>query len=172
MSSTYRYHKPPERQAFGPLPAGDYQFIVSSVDEPYEKNNKWILSVKLAIQPDGTPVFANPWSGKTNAGEERDGIAEFLQAINRAPRDGEEPDWTELAGARGKCKLKVEIAQMGALAGKEVNKVDYFHAPKQIGPSANKQSVSKNEFEKARRKQVEASGGGATPEVDEDNIPY
>ena len=172
MSSTYRFHKPPERQAaFGPLEEGDYNFIVSECGEPYEKNDKFILPVKIAIQPDGVPVFANPWAGTDKNGNDRDGIAEFLISCNRAPKVGEEPDWDEVAGARGRCHLKQEEAQMGALKGKMVNKVGWFIAPKQVGPSASKQSVSKNEFEKARQKQVEASGGGAG-EIDEDNIPY
>ena len=59
MSSIYRFHKPPERQAsFGPLEEGDYSFIVSECGQPYEKNNKIIIEVKLSIQPDGVPVWA------------------------------------------------------------------------------------------------------------------
>ena len=58
---------------------------------------------------------------------------------------------------------------MGALKGKMVNKVGWFIAPKQIGPSASKQNLSKNEFEKAHQKQVEASGGAAD---ETDDMPY
>ena len=137
MNDRYIYRGEPEGQkVFGALPEGDYAFTVSSADAPYYKNQHWILAVKLSIQPQGIPVFANPWTGTTTAGEERDGIAEFLLAVNRAPAPGEEPRWDRLVGARGKCRLKVEIAQMGALAGKEVNKVHSFHRPKQVGPAS------------------------------------
>lgn len=133
---SYKYHGEPESKAFGPLPTGDYSFVVSGSDEPYQKNGHWILPVKLTIQPSDLTVFANPWSGMTTSGEARDGIAEFLLAINRAPEVGEEPNWTKLAGARGKCRLKVEVAAKGALAGQEVNKVAYFYRPKELKPSS------------------------------------
>jgi hypothetical protein len=77
-------------------------------------------------------VFANPWAGTTKDGEARDGIAEFLLSVNRAPKVGEEPDWKRLVGAKGRCRLKVEVAQVGALAGSQVNRVAYFHAPRQV----------------------------------------
>ena len=171
MSSIYRFHKPLERQAsFGPLPEGDYNFTVSECGEPYEKNNKIIVEVKLSIQPDGVPVWAHPWTGRDKNGNDRDGIAEFIVAINRAPREGEDVDWDKVIGARGRCRLKQEEAQGGTHKGQMVNKVGWFIAPKQIGPSASKQqNVSKNEFEKVRQKQVEASGG-EIPEADD--MPY
>lgn len=132
MNTKYIYRGAPEERTFGPLPPGDYAFVVAAADPPYEKNDHWVMSVKLTIQPQGVPVFANPWSGTTSSGEERDGIADFLVAVNRAPTVGQEPNWAKLVGAKGKCRLKTETAQMGALAGKEVNKVAFFHRPHQL----------------------------------------
>jgi hypothetical protein len=168
---SYKFNEPPARPVFGALPEGNYGFTVTSCDEPYEKNEHWILPVKLAIIPDGTPVFANPWSGLTKDGEERDGIAEFLVCVNRAPKVGTEPDWKKVVGARGRCRLKVEIAQMGALAGKEVNKVAFFHAPKQVGPTAEQRpkSHSQEELNQARR-ETEKNAGGLAAEPDD--IPF
>jgi hypothetical protein len=171
--SSYKFNEPAPRQVFGPLPQGDYGFTVSSCDEPYEKNEHWILAVKLAIQPDGTPVFANPWSGLTKDGEERDGIAEFLVSCNRAPKVGQEPDWDKVVGARGRCRLKIEIAKMGALAGKEVNKVAYFLTPKQVGPTTEQRpkSHSQEELNQARRV---AEKNAKDPDLDvaPDDIPF
>lgn len=145
MNSSYKYRGAPETRAFGPLPQGDYSFVVTGTDAPYYKNDKWILALKLTIQPQGIPVFANPWSGIDKNGEDRDGIAEFLLAINRTPAPGDEPEWGRLIGAKGKCRLKVEIAQAGALEGKEVNKVAFFYRPKTLDlakPSPAKPSVA------------------------------
>jgi hypothetical protein len=172
---SYRFKEPPARPTFGPLPEGDYGFTVASCDEPYEKNDKWILPVKLAIQPDGTPVFANPWSGVDKNGQERDGIAEFLISVNRAPKAGQEPDWAKIIGARGRCRLKVEIAQMGQLAGKEVNKVGWFHAPKQVGPAAeaSRQSFTEQQI-KESQVAIAKKIGAKDPDLDvePDDIPF
>jgi hypothetical protein len=172
---SYKFKTPAPRPVFGALPEGDYGFTVTSCDEPYEKNEHWILPVKLAIQPDGTPVFANPWSGLTKDGEERDGIAEFLICVNRAPKVGQEPDWDEVVGARGRCRLKIEIARMGALAGKEVNKVAFFHAPKQVGSIAEERVKrhSQKEYNQAQA-QVARKASGKDPDLDvePDDIPF
>ena len=177
MNDRYIYRGEPEGQkTFGALPDGDYAFTVSSADAPYYKNQHWILAVKLSIQPQGVPVFANPWTGTTTAGEERDGIAEFLLAINRAPAAGEEPRWDRLVGARGKCRLKVEIAKMGTLAGKEVNKVHYFHRPKQVGPSTEppRQSFTPEEYKKSQEAIAKTVAGpvGSDLDVEPDDIPF
>ena len=129
--STYRFKEPAARQMAGPLPEGDYNFRVTNADEPYEsKAGNQVLPLELEIEEH--KIFANPWAGYTKAGEERDGIAEFLLAVNRAPKAGQEPDWKRLVGAKGRCRLKVEIASQGTLEGKPVNKVAYFHAPRQV----------------------------------------
>ena len=135
MDDKYIYHGNPRERVFGPLPAGDYNFNVASIDAPYFKNDKWILPLKITIQPQGITVFANPWAGTNSYGEERDGIAEFLLSINRVPAVGQEPQWGKMVGARGRCRLKLEIAQKGVLTGKDVNKVAWFHAPKQLEAS-------------------------------------
>jgi hypothetical protein len=160
--NTYKFRGAPEQKAFGPLPAGDYSFVVAHADDPYVKNDKWILPVRLTIQPHGLLVYANPWTGKTKDDEYRDGIAEFLLAVNRAPAPGDEPNWGRLIGAKGKCRLKVEIAQAGALEGKEVNKVAFFHRPKQVGPTAE------------APRQTESSTRPKDPDLDvePDDIPF
>jgi hypothetical protein len=170
--NTYKFRGAPESRAFGPLPQGDYSFVVTGADAPYYKNDKWILALKLTIQPQGLPVFANPWSGIDRNGEDRDGIAEFLLAINRTPAVGEEPDWGKLIGAKGKCRLKVEIAQAGALEGKEVNKVAFFHRPKVVGPTSEpaKQGYSPSAV-KAAAQAAQADLAG-DPDREPDDIPF
>jgi hypothetical protein len=173
--SSYKFKHPAPRPVFGALPEGDYGYTVSECGEPYQKNDKWILPVKLAIQPDGTPVWANPWQGQTSAGEERDQIAEFLVSCNRAPKVGEEPDWDEVVGARGRCRLKIEIAQMGALAGKEVNKVAYFLVPKQVGSIAEERAQRSTQKEYAKEQAAtvrKASGKDPDLDVEPDDIPF
>jgi|SRR6267378_4234110 len=127
---TYKYRGAPESRAFGVLQPGDYNFVISSADAPYYKNNKWILEVRLTIQPQSVLVYAHPWSGIDKNGEDRDGIAEFLLAVNRAPAPGDEPEWGALIGAKGKCRLKIEPDQNNI----DQNKVAFFHRPKQAGP--------------------------------------
>jgi hypothetical protein len=175
--STYLYKGEPKRQVFGPLPAGDYQFVVAEVDEPYEAaSGNLVLPVKLTILPDGIPVFCNPWVGTDKNDEERDGIAEFLLAINRVPKIGQEPDWKRVVGARGRCRLKVKIAEKGNLAGKEVNELHYFHRPKEAGAGTGSeqpgavQDYSKSDLERARKEAAAASNRSLEPEPDD--IPY
>jgi len=167
--SDYRYHGAPEQRVFGPLPPGDYAFSVASCDEPYQaKSGNLVLPLKINILPQGIPVFANPWCGTDKNGEERDSIAEFLLCINRAPAIGQEPQWAKLVGAKGKVRLKVEIAEQGTLAGKEVNKVAFFHRPKEIGP-ATKTQASVQQHEQAQQ-EVKAAAGGT--EFEPDDIPF
>lgn len=128
----YLYNGPPEsRQAFEVLPEGDYDFEVLQADPPYQKNAKWVMRVRLVIRPSGHTVFASPWTGEAANGF-RDQIAEFLHCVNRVPKVGLEPDWDNLVKASGTCHLAVEIASQGKLAGKEVNKVAYWHVPKTL----------------------------------------
>lgn len=177
MSSNYRYGGEPEQRVFGALPAGDYSFSVVEAREPYEsKAGNIVLPLRLTILPDGLTLFSNPWCGTDRNGEKRDGIAEFLLCINRAPKVGQEPDWKRLTGAKGKCTLRVKIAEQGALAGKEVNEIHYFHRPKQVGPTAEQkpQTYSKEEFSKAAKQQAASSAGPAGPDlaVEPDDIPF
>src|SRR5258707_10403390 len=151
--SNYRYQGEPEQRVFGALREGDYQFVVAEIDEPYTnpKSGNDVLPVKLSIQPQGVPVFANPWCG--------------------TDKIGEEPDWKRLVGAKGKCRLKVEIASQGSLAGKEVNKVAWFHRPKQVGPTAEQPppSYSEPEVKKAAKAAQAAAGGD---DLAPDDIPF
>jgi hypothetical protein len=163
--STYKYQEPAAR-TFSVLPIGDYIAVISSVDEPYEKNGKQVMRVILAIEPSGTTVFYYPWAGEDKQGEYRDSIAELLLAANRAPASGKEPDWAKLVGAKIKVRLKVETAPTGI----DRNVVHYVHTPKKADTmKPTEKSFSQSEFLKARGKQIEASGGG---EPEPDNIPY
>jgi hypothetical protein len=173
--SSYIYRGEPEQRVFGALPEGDYAYVVADCGEPYQKDSgNWVLSVKLLIQPSGASVFANPWSGVTKDGEERDGIGEFLLSCNRAPKPGTEPDWKRCVGARGKCRLKVEIAQMGTLAGKEVNKVAWFMRPKQVGPAAEapRQSFTESEIKESQAAIAKTLAKDPDLDVEPDDIPF
>lgn len=137
MNSQYVYREPTEKEPLQQerqvLGAGDYTYEVLSVKGPaLNENERWVLNVKLAIHPAGLWVFANPWSGLDSYGEERDGIGEFLRSCGRAPRPGKKLDWDRVIGAQGRCKLKVQVAQKGKLAGQQVNAVDRFYAPREL----------------------------------------
>lgn len=174
MSDAYIFKGNPEPRVYGPLPEGDYNFKVAECGEPYQKvSGNWVLAVKLTIQPSGQTVFANPWSGVDKNGDQRDGIGEFLVSCDRAPKPGTEPDWRRVVGAYGRCKLKIEIAKMGSLAGKEVNKVGWFHAPEQVGPNAEqapRQSYSQEEYNQARRQQEAKTAG--PDDLEPTDIPF
>lgn len=170
MNDHYVYQGPPEERSFGPLPEGDYAFKIMQADPPYHKNDKWIMSLKIAIEPGGLYVFSNPWSGVDRNGEMRDGIAELLHCVNYIPPKGKEPQWHKLIGLQGKCRLKVETATMGAMAGKQVNRVAYFHSPKPLAnsPTEQQQSYSREEVEQSRTEQRRKSGD----EEEEQDIPF
>ena len=141
--------------------------VIASVEEPYinHKGNH-VLKAILAIQPSGQTVFYYPWAGKTVSGEARDNIGELLLAANRAPKAGEEPKWSALSGAKIKVRLKVEPDQNG----EERNAIHWVYTPKKAGkPAASGQSVSTDEFLKARAKGISASGG---EEPDPYDIPF
>ena len=132
--SKYTYQGEPEERSFGPEPDGDYDFVVVNCGEPYEsKAGNIVLSVELEIKPSGRTVFYNPWVGVDKNGEKRDGIADFLHAIGRVPKIGEEPRWSSLAGARGRLRLTTEIAGAGKYQGQQVNKVHYLYRPRVVG---------------------------------------
>jgi hypothetical protein len=170
--STYRFDDPPARPNFGPLKEGDYSFVVSECDEPYQsKAGNYVLPLKLSIQPDGTPVFDNPWAGTDKNGDDRDGIAEFLLAVNRAPARGQEPNWSKVVGAKGKCRLKVVIAEQGNLAGKEVNKVAWYYRPKEVGPTAQQAPQTYSEPE-ARKAAKAAQAAAGSSDIEPDDIPF
>jgi hypothetical protein len=174
--NSYRFSGGEQRRPVsGPLPEGDYIFAVAEYQPPYQKaNGNWVLKVRLTIE--GQTIFDQAWSGTDKNGEDRDGIGEFLLAVNRAPKNkGDEPDWRKVEGARGRCRLKVEIAQMGALAGKEVNRVAYYYRPKQVGPSteAQKQSFTENEIKKSQAAMGKTlAGKDPDLDVEPDDIPF
>lgn len=170
--STYKFKQPPPRPTLGPLPEGDYNYTVTDCQEPYESNaGNSVLPIKLAIEPDDTPVFANPWTGYTSSGDFRDNIAEFLVSCNRAPAEGAEPNWARVIGAKGRCHLKVEIAAKGNLAGKEVNKVGWFYAPKQLEKQT---TFTKEEYDRLRKdmKQLDKEAIKDSGQAEPDDIPF
>ena len=116
------------------LPDGDYKFRVGEIlQRPYQKQNgNWVCQLRLEIEPSGQWVFSSPWSGVDKNGKARDGIVEFLASINRLPARGAEPEWSALVGASGTVTLGSETASQGKRAGQMVNKVNYFHAPRQL----------------------------------------
>jgi hypothetical protein len=141
MTSEYQYDDTtPTRTPsdFGPLPEGDYDFVVIHNDfadstSPYKnKQGRWVLNLKLQVGPQKQHVFYAPWTGLDKNGEKHDNIAEFLRGVGKAPLAGQPVDWNGLIGARGRLHLKVETEtyQQSKLFGKEVNKVGYIITPR------------------------------------------
>jgi hypothetical protein len=161
---------PGERNVGGLLPDGDYDYIVLSCGEPYEsKAHNIVVSVELEIQgPHKIRVFYNPWTGTDSSGEKRDGIADFLHAIGRVPKVGEEPNWRRLEGARGRCRLTHETAKQGKYQGQELNKVHYLYRPKIVGETNTVTSYPESEVKQAQRETTRRAGGKADP----DDIPW
>lgn len=156
----YVYEAPPEERIIGPLPEADYDFVVTKCSQPYEtKSGNVAVAVEFDILPSHHRAFYHPWKGVDRNGEKRDGIAEFLHAINRIPKVGERPRWDQLIGARGRCRLIQEEAQQGKLAGQMVNKVHYLYSPRLAqGPATTPPAYDKSEFERARE-QARANAG-------------
>jgi hypothetical protein len=172
MTNNYTFGGGSKREiseSFGDvLPVGDYAFTVLECGEPYQKDNgHWVLRVKLAISPGDQWVWAAPWSGETEGGEERDGIGDFLLAVNRGTTVGKKPDFQRVAGAKGRCRLKIGKN----LQGQERNEVAFFHAPKQVGPVAEQPPLdySPQEVNKAAKAAVKVAGGG---DMAPDDIPF
>jgi hypothetical protein len=170
MSTVYVFAGGSERRPLEILPEGDYGFTISDFDPPYQKSDgKWVLKVRLEIL--GQTIFDAVWSGETSTGEQRDQIGELLLCVNRAPALGEEPDWRRIAGAKGKCHLKVEIAQQGALAGKQRNVVSFYYRPKEIGPTTEiKQDFNPEELTKQKAQSAKAAG--KPDDIGPDDIPF
>jgi hypothetical protein len=163
---SYIYEGDEAPRVFGARPAGIYQFLVDDFELPHksEKGN-WVLPVKLILMPDGNIIFDNPWTGVDKNGNKKDGIAEFLTAIDRLPEKGKAPDWGRVRNARGTCKLKVVIAEQGNLAGQEVNKVAWYILPK----PGDLQPENRQQFP---RSEVYPSGAKpTTTDDDPDDIP-
>src|SRR5258708_38290544 len=121
----YKYNDPPLQRGFSALLEGDYSFVVTELPEGEPQINprsgNYVLKIKLSILPDGLTVYDNAWTGNDKNNDWHDNIASFLLCVNRAPKAGGDPDWRSVVGAKGRCHLKVETAQQGTLAGKEVN---------------------------------------------------
>jgi hypothetical protein len=169
----YRFNREATQPTFGPKPAGDYAFVVTECsDGPTLSSAKnWVLNVRLAIGDDRATVFDNPWARSEESKDQdgRDGIAQFLVAINMAPKGDAEPNWKGCVGKKGQCRIKLEVAKEGKYAGQEVNKVAFYYVPKEAGEGMSGQSMPASEFEKARKAQS-AKSQGAEPEPD--MIPY
>jgi hypothetical protein len=166
----YKYNEPPKR-TYDVLEEGDYQVTVIECGEPYEsKTGKDVVAVKLEVKPSKTHVYYRPWTGKTKDGDFRDNISEFLKAVNRAPKVGQEPNWKGVVGAQGKCRIK-----QGEYNGDTINEIGWFYVPRDTKTATTgqnkadigkQQSISADEFQKLREQQ-QASG-----QADPDNIPY
>jgi hypothetical protein len=164
----YIYQGEPEERNVGPLAEGDYDFVVLNAGEPYE-SNAGNLVVKVGLQIQGSrkiTVFYNAVVWTDSDGKKRDGIADFLHAINRAPKVGEEPRWDQLAGARGRLRLTTEIAGAGKYQGQQINKVHYLYRPKLANGAGSAATYSSGEVKQAR--DTAARHAGAEP----DDIPF
>jgi hypothetical protein len=132
MSEDYTY-QPSERPDFaGVLTEGDYDFVVTEANEMYRSDKgNLVLPVKLAVGKQRVTVFDSPSAGKNKNGEAYDRIANFLEAIGKAPQAGQKANLgrKHLEGSKGRARIKVEVATMGKLAGKDVNKVHYYISP-------------------------------------------
>ena len=160
---SYVYNEPPRRNYGDALPEGDYNAVVIECGEPYiSQSGKDVVAIKLAIQPSGKHVWYRPWTGKTKDGEFRDNIAEFLKAVNRAPKPGTEPNWNSVLGAKGKCRIKVREYN-----GDEQNEVAWMYVPKDAR-SGTAPAPTQTEFEKARSQQAAAE----KPQPEADDLPY
>ena len=177
---TYHFNQPPERsqQERGALldPAIPHQFTVLEViEEPHpSKGNpdNFVLSLKLEVGKEKVWIWDYPWSGTTSDGTQRDGIAEFLIACNRAPKPGQVPNWGKVPGAKGMCKIKHELQTQGAREGEMRERIAFYFAPKQADTGKDPmegQSASASEFEKARKAGAAKS---ARTEPEEDSLPY
>jgi hypothetical protein len=168
----YIYEGEPEERVSGPLAEGDYDFVVLHTGEPHEsKAGNPVLKVALEIQGSRKiKVFYNAVIWTDSDGKKRDGIADFLHAINRVPKIGEEPRWDKLAGARGRLRLTTEIAGAGKYQGQSMNKVHYLYRPRAAAAAANGvgtvTTYSSDEVKQARMEARRRTGG------EPDDIPF
>ena len=121
----YKFMGGSPRKVSAPLPEGDYDFSVLDCGEPYlTANGNWALKVALLVE--GQRVLYTPWSrSETNNPDNRDGIGDFLLAINCAPVAGQKFDWQKVIGARGRLRLRLR-------QGTDWPEVHYFHVPHQL----------------------------------------
>jgi hypothetical protein len=166
---SYKYQEPSSPD-FEVLPAGEYDFVVVGVEDPYVKNGNFILPIKIQIKGCNVTVFDYPSAGRTKKDNKPyDTIAPFLKAIRRNPAVDEEPDFSakNLIGAKGTAKLKIEEYQ-----GVKNNKVHFYvydreqtTATVSRGPAAQPKSYNQPAGE-TRPLSTAASA------PDDDNIPF
>ena len=162
MTTSYQYDDTPSTRpdpsSFGPLPESDYDFLVidndyaDSIKPTLNKNQRWVLNLKLSVGPNKTHIFYSPWAGLDKNGAKHDQIGEFLRAIGLAPAPGQEPAWDKVVGKKGKVHLTVEkeTYQQSKLFGKDVNRVAYVLAPKDVkasAPAATNAPVKRHAFD-------------------------
>lgn len=117
------------------LPEGDYKFRVLEVKPPHKSaKGNHVLSVKINIEVHDRWIWFSVWSGEDSNHQKRDGIGDFLKGIGRSYAIGEKPDWDDLVGARGRCRIKVETPITGPYAGQERNVVAFVFAPRELAP--------------------------------------
>jgi hypothetical protein len=148
MSEDYTY-QPSERPDFaGVLTEGEYDFVVTEANEMYRSDKgNLVLPVKLAVGKQRVTVFDSPSAGKDKNGEAYDRIANFLESIGKAPEPGQKANLgrKHLEGSKGRARIKVEVASMGKLAGKDVNKVHYYLSPASLTAGATTAGSQDNE---------------------------
>jgi hypothetical protein len=175
MQDKYTFQGGSEKQArnipLDVLPEGDYDFRISTAQEPYYKadTERWVMKCLLYIEPKGHEVYYQPstaLSGLDRDGVKRDAIGDLFIAVNRAPKQGEEIEVGRLIGACGRCRLKKETWN-----DQERNTVARIYVPKQVGPTASQQppSYSPAEVNKAAKAAQAAAGGD---DVAPDDIPF
>src|ERR1700679_1303862 len=105
--SNYVYREPEERK-YEPIPEGDYQFSVESIEATYT-NDRGTFILPVEIHLTGTDRKIKSWlsAGISDKGP-FDMIAPFLKSIRRNPAAGEEPDFSSrnLLGASGVAHVK------------------------------------------------------------------
>ena len=131
-----------------PLPVGDYNFTVRNCSAERESKSglSWVITVELEIifNDERLTILDYPSTAKDQdeAAEVRDGIGDFLLAVDRVPKGAFVPD--QVLGARGKCRLKIEEAT-GSYPAK--NKVAYYYVPREIKQSAAPKPVVQSTLE-------------------------
>jgi len=107
---SYKYQEPTERE-YEPLEPGEYDFVVTDVQDTYTNNNgNFILPVEITLK--GTKINIRSWlaAGMSRKGKPFDMIAPFLKCVRKNPAVDEQPDFSpkSLIGARGRAKVDNE----------------------------------------------------------------
>lgn len=164
MSYTY---SEPQRPDYEVLPPGQYEFVVTHVEDTYtNKNGNFVLPIRFQVKNTSVTVLDNPSAGTAQkSGKPYDMLAPFLKAIRRNPAEGEEPDFSakNLIGAKGIVILKVE-----EFNGENQNKVNRYVYDKQQTTA----TVSGGKDAAPKTYNKPASSMEPLKPADADNIPF